>query len=227
MQRMYSPSPTVRSSSVPFYLRGMSQYDTLPPDLPVGPIDTSMPLAPDISSAIPGLIDTSPGIFSTTGMDVQPLIDAGLDPNTADLVLAASVNHEITDAQFQAILGGQMSGAQISNLIFGPTGTNVPAGPYASQAAQQAAAQAARAGGTAAQIAAAAAAVKPGSTSAQIASAVASALKSKPTITIGPSPRIATSPTWASLTQASILPGVPNIAIIGGAVLLLAMMGKR
>jgi hypothetical protein len=224
MERIYSPSPTVSSSRVPFYLRGVGQdMSTF-----VGPIDTSMPIAPDIGTSIPGLTDTSPGIFSTTGMDVQPLVDAGLDPNTADLVLAASANGELSNAQFQQILSGQLTPAQITNMVFGPTGTNVPAGPFPSAAASSAASQVAAAGGTAAQIAAAANAVKPTSSPAQIAAAVASALKSATTGTIGPAPRIAVGPTgWASLTQASVIPGVPNIAIIGGLVLLLVAAGKR
>lgn len=166
-ERMYSPSPTVRSSRVPLYLRGMGEFlgddgiDTTSITLPdnpvwVDPTQYQIPqLAPIIPpSSIPGLTTTSIALPDNPTFVAPPL-------------------------------------AQVPSLT-------------SSQSA---------------------------SAAAQIAAAMASGAKGIVAATTGPSPRIATPaiPGGAGslLTQSSIIKGIPDIALIGGALLLLLAAGGR
>jgi len=190
--RHFAPSPTVRSSAVPLYMRGF------PPVRPLGQVDTIF----DPGVAVdPTMIDTT-SMFAT-----DPLLSQGFTQQEADMIDAAAANGVISDAQFQSILSGTHSYEEVSNMIFG---TVTPSGPTVAQAAL------------------------PGQTAAQAAAAAAAALKVGTTaLAPGVAPRIAVRPPGVAapgsltsmLTQASVLPGVPNFLLIGGGLLLAMAMG--
>jgi hypothetical protein len=190
--RHFAPSPTVRSSAVPLYMRGF------PPVRPLGQVDTIF----DPGVAVdPTMIDTT-SMFAT-----DPLLSQGFTQQEADMIDAAAANGVISDAQFQSILSGNHSYEEVSNMIFG---TVTPSGPTVAQAAL------------------------PGQTAAQAAAAAAAALKVGTTaLAPGVAPRIAVRPPGVAapgsvtsmLTQASVLPGVPNFLLIGGGLLLAMAMG--
>jgi hypothetical protein len=188
--RHFAPSPTVRSSSVPLYMRGF------PPVRPLGQVDTIFD---------PGVVD--PMIDTSSMFATDPLLSQGFTQQEADMIDAAAANGVISDAQFQSILSGNHSYEEVSNMIFG---TVTPSGPTVAQAAL------------------------PGQTAAQAAAAAAAALKVGTTaLAPGVAPRIAVRPPGVAapgsvtsmLTQASVLPGVPNFLLIGGGLLLAMAMG--
>jgi len=168
MERLYSPSPTVRGSRIPLYLRGSGPFlgdDGMDPtsiplsDTPVfeDPYQFQIPqLAPIFTPSIPGLDTTS-------------------IPNPDNVMLTAP-----PIAQVPSFSAGQSASA-----------------------------------------------------AAQIAAAIASGAKGIATATTGPSPRIATTPIpgvtpgSSILTQSSIVKGIPDIAVIGGVLLLILAAGKR
>jgi hypothetical protein len=115
MNRMFAPSPMVRSSSVPLYMRGF------PPVRPLGQIDTIFD---------PGVVD--PMIDTSSMFATDPLLSQGFTQQEADMIDAAAANGVISDAQFQSILSGNHSYEQVSNIIFG---TVTPSGPTVAQAA--------------------------------------------------------------------------------------------
>jgi len=190
--RHFAPSPTVRSSAVPLYMRGF------PPVRPLGQIDTIFD---------PGVVDP---MIDTSMFATDPLLSQGFTQQEADMIDAAAANGVISDAQFQSILSGNHSYEEVSNMIFG---TVTPSGPTIAQAAL------------------------PGQTAAQAASVYAAALKAGTTAAgaLGPgvAPRVAVRPPGvaapgsltSTLTQASVLPGVPNFLLIGGGLLLAMAMG--
>jgi len=188
--RHFAPSPTVRSSSVPLYMRGF------PPMRPLGQVDTIFD-----AGVVDPMIDTS--MFAT-----DPLLSQGFTQQEADMIDAAAANGVISDAQFQSILSGNHSYEEVANMIFG---TVTPSGPTVAQAAM------------------------PGQTAAQAASAAAAAVKAGTSIALAPgvAPRVAVRPPGvaspgsltSTLTQASVLPGVPNFLLIGGGLLLAMAMG--
>jgi hypothetical protein len=207
--RIYSPSPTVRSSRVPLYLRGVglglgqdpSAVDLTPPEI----------FAPGVPA-----IDYSPGIFSPVDPTLQPLLDQGFTADEADMINAAAANGVITDAQFQSILAGSHSYQEIANTIFGTS--VMPQGP------QQGSPVAASSAQVASAAAKAAGQVSAGTAAAQVAAAAAK-------LAPGASPRVATSVPGSMtslLTKASVIPGVPNVLLIAaGALFLFAAGGKR
>jgi hypothetical protein len=128
--RHFAPSPTVRSSAVPLYMRGFP-----PPMKTLGQVDTIFD---------PGVVDP---MIDTSMFATDPLLSQGFTQQEADMIDAAAANGVISDAQFQSILAGNHSYEEVSNMIFG---TVTPSGPTVAQAALP--------GQTAAQAAAAAAA---------------------------------------------------------------------
>jgi hypothetical protein len=188
--RHFAPSPTVRSSAVPLYMRGF------PPVRPLGQVDTIFD---------PGVVDP---MIDTSMFATDPLLSQGFTQQEADMIDAAAANGVISDAQFQSILSGNHSYEEVANMIFG---TVTPSGPTVAQAAL------------------------PGQTAAQAASAAAAAVKAGTSIALAPgvAPRVAVRPPGVAapgsvtsmLTQASVLPGVPNFLLIGGGLLLAMAMG--
>jgi hypothetical protein len=199
MNRIFSPSPTVRSSSTPAYMRGFP---------PAG-------LGQDVIFD-PG-VPSSPGIFNPVPETLDPLIAQGFTPDEADMIDAAAANGVISDAQFQSILAGNHSLEEVSSMIFANSGGLTNAGVTQPTAGPGALTAAATAG--------------------QAASAAAAALKAgtAAAVALGPgaSPRVAlpavspASSVTSALKAASVLPGVPNYLLIGGALLLAMAMGKR
>lgn len=195
--RHFAPSPTVRSSAVPLYMRGF------PPVRALGQTDTIFD---------PGVVEPSPIIDMTLLAPTDPLIAQGFTQQEADMIDAAAANGVISDAQFQSILSGNHSYEQVANMIFG---SPLPSGPTIAQA----------------QL--------PGATPAQAASVAAAALKAgtaaATALSPGAAPRVAVRPPGVAapgsltsmLTQASVIPGVPNIAIGVGLLVLVMAMGKR
>jgi len=218
--RMYSPSPSVRSSRVPLYLQGLGQDGS---DYIYSPDGT---IAQDTTTG--NVIDLNSGIMYDTGGNV---IASSAQTNAqADLGPGWSISPDGTIAQnnsTNAIL--DLSSGSL--LYAGTPGAGITTGPLTPQ---ESASQAVlKAGGTASQATKAAAAVNTNSSNAQIATAVASALKSTATITSSVAPKVVTPAVPASsltslLTKSSIVSGVPDIAIYGiGLVGLLMVMGKR
>jgi type V secretory pathway adhesin AidA len=169
---------------------------------PLGQIDTIF----DPGVAVdPTMLD--PSMFAT-----DPLLSQGFTQQEADMISAAAANGVISDAQFQSILSGNHSYEEVANMIFG---TVTPSGPTIAQAAM------------------------PSMTPAQAASAAAAALKAGTTavtaLAPGAAPRVPVRPPGvaassflpAALTQATVIPGIPNIALIGGGLLLAMAMGRK
>jgi len=223
--RMYSPSPSVRSSRVPLYLRGL--------DLGLGQDDGGdYVYSPDGTTAV----DTTTGnvLDLTSGTLFDPsgsVIGSSAQVNAqSDLGPGWAISPDGTIAQ-NISTGDILDLSSGSLLNAGSTSAGITTGPLTPQ---ESASQAVlKAGGTAAQAAKAAAAVNANSSNAQIATAVASALKSTAAITSSVAPKVVTPAVPASsltslLTKSSIISGVPDIAIYGiGLVGLLAVMGKR
>ena len=190
--RHFAPSPTVRSSAVPLYMRGF------PPVRPLGQVDTIFDPGVTVD---PTMLD--PSVFAT-----DPLLSQGFTQQEADMIDAAAANGVISDAQFQSILSGNHSYEEVSNMIFG---TVTPSGPTVAQA------------------------TLPGQIAAQAASAAAAAVKAGTSIALAPgvAPRVVVRPPGvaapgsltSTLTQASVLPGVPNFLLIGGGLLLAMARG--
>jgi hypothetical protein len=196
MNRMYAPSPTVRTSAVPLYMRGF------PPVRALGQVDTIFD--PGVIEPVP-IIDTS--VFSNT----DPLLAQGFTQQEADMIDAAAANGVINDAQFQSILSGNHSYEEIANMIFG---TVAPSGPTQAQAATPV---------TSAQAAAAAAAALKAGTSA----ATALGPGASPRVAVRPPGQAAPGSLTSMLTQASVIPGVPNVAIGIGFLMLAMAMGRK
>jgi hypothetical protein len=221
MTRMYSPSPTVPSSRTPLYMQGFPNEQMLaglgqddgsgfdftppPPDLPiVSPLDPSTmgPSLPgDVFTYSPGFTPGSPIIAPAGAFDPNPL-----DYTSQQAAIAAGV-------------------------------------PPATAAAAWANPAAYGGGG-----------VPGNSSAAQISQAVAASARAAGTIALGPgaSPRVrvgvpglpdcgsfgdngvalcnlpgSSSSFTSLLTASSIIPGVPNIVILGGALIALMAAGKR
>lgn len=196
--RHFAPSPTVRSSSVPLYMRGF------PPMRPLGQVDTIF----DPGVAVdPTMIDTT-SMFAT-----DPLLSQGFTQQEADMIDAAAANGVISDAQFQSILSGNHSYEEVSNMIFG---TVAPSGPTAAQAAipGQTAAQAASA--AAAALKATATTLAPG-----VAPRIATRVPGAPGVA---APGSLTS----MMTAPSPIPGVSvGLLVAAAGVLMLALGGRR
>jgi len=178
----YRPSPTVRTSIIPMYMRGFPSPHHLGQD---GTIDTSIydpsgDLIPPTSD-----IPVSTGGFLPSIGPVTPIATSTYDP-TASLIAPAPLDPQ-TQALAQlyqsSVAAGTMTQAQANSAI--------------------------------AQLATGAAAVAKAATGVSTAAAPRIAL-----------PAVATTP--SILTQSTMIPGIPDIAILGGGLLLaVAMMGKR
>jgi hypothetical protein len=212
MSRMYSPSPSVAAWRTPYYLRGVGLGDDLmfadsSPDIPTS-VDFGTIDAPNLVPAAGPV--TSPGFFTPSNPDLQPLIDQGFSADTADLISSAAAGGAISSAQFNQILAGHMSEGDIENLILG-SGNFGPAATPISKTGSSAS-----------------------STGTNIVKAAIQAVQpAHPTVpNLGPgaSPRVATPAVAGSsfLTQSNIIPGVPNVGIlIGGGLLLMLAMGRK
>jgi hypothetical protein len=191
MNRMYSPSPTVRSSPFPLYMRGLGaiQWHLGQDDGPilfsdVTPIDTSM--------YDPGgtLIDPTTG--SGGGFDFLPSIPAVTPIDTTmydpsgNLVPPASVSPQtaaLAQLYKSSVAAGTMTQSQANSQI------------------------------------------------AQLITAAASTAKAAQGLTTAPSPRVAVPAVPGAgasiLSSQSIIKGVPDIAILGAALLAVFAMSVK
>ncbi len=224
MNRLYAPSPTVRASIVPFYLRGGqlgqddSGFDFTPPEPTIPDFAPPDITPPDIfPGGVPDLPDLT-DVFGSVDFTTAPLTDQGFTPDEADLINAAAANGLIDEQQFQSILSGNHSYEEISNMIF--SGSRPTTAPAQQSVAQRVAAGAKKA----------ADAVK---------AATGGGGAAKPSPAPGSAPRVATSPPgqapvgtsfWKSFTSPSPS-GFPSPAMMlgGGLIIVFALsaMGGR
>lgn len=186
MNRMYSPSPTVRSSVVPLYMRGLQLgaiqwhlgQDAIDPTM----YDPSGDLIPPSSGDSGGFLPSLPA----------PIVDPGsIDPSIYDPTAGLIAPTSGLSAQDQAL--AQLYQSSVA------AGTMTPA-----QAA---------------------------SAIAQLSTGAAAVAKAATGVSTAPSPRVALPAVVATapnpLTQATVIPGVPNWTLLAAAAIAALAMGSK
>jgi hypothetical protein len=207
MTRMYSPSPTVASSRTPLYMQGFPNEQML---AGLGQDDGSgfdfTPPPPDLPIVDQGVLNlatASPPLPSLPG-DVFTY-SPGFTPGAPIIAPAGAFDPNPLDytSQQAAINAGvppaTAAAAWANPAAYGGGGTP---GTSAAAQATQAAAAAARAVAT----------LGPGAS---------------PRVAVYPPGYVAPGSFTSLLTASSIIPGVPNLFILGGALIALMAAGKR
>lgn len=127
--RVYSPSPTVRSSRVPLYMQGISARlgQDLPADFFTGaaeaPIVPTSTYNPDIYT--PSFSPTfewsgsAYGLGPGTPTALTPLMDAGFSAHDADLIHQGVTSGLLSQDDFNAILRGEVAPQDLQSFIYG------------------------------------------------------------------------------------------------------------
>jgi hypothetical protein len=194
----YRPSPTVATSIIPMYMRGF------PAPHHLGQSDVIDTTSYDITGDL-----ISPSISSDPYSDLLPSWQM---PSTS-----IPIDTTMVDA----------SGNLIAPSSAAPASSAYSVSPQVQQQQQAAAVsmyQNAVAAGTMTQ-------AQANSAIAQLATGATAVAKAAAGVATAPSPRVAlpaVAATPSILTQSTIIPGIPDIALLGGAgLLLVAMMGKH